>query len=98
MDGATALPEDFVWVIKTQDGLAAYKKAFEKLLGKKADGTYDDDAMDKGLKAVLDHMAKKDKARYEEALDRLEALRAKLDKIGKDSLVILGETVQQPVR
>ncbi|MEZ5507996.1 MAG: hypothetical protein R3F47_10910 [Gammaproteobacteria bacterium] len=84
-------PEDFVWVIKTQDGVNGYKAAFEKLLGK-AKG--EDDLLgdiDEGLRTVLQYMEKYDRNRYDLALERLEVLR---DKLIHNELVILGNVAR----
>ena len=83
-------PEDFVWVIKTQDGVNGYKAAFEKLLGKATDK----DSLgniDGGLRTVLQYMENFDPRRYQLALDRLEKLR---DKLVYDELVILGNVAR----
>lgn len=79
-------PEDFEWVIKTQDGVDGYTKAFEKLLGKAKDGDPLGD-IDPALRQVLEHMKVKDPARFNLALVRLKELRDKLD---NQELVILG--------
>lgn len=92
MDGDATLPEDFVWVIKTQDGVDGYKAAFEKLLGKATDKDPLGE-IDEGLRTVLQYMEKYDEERYKLALTRLKKLR---DKLTHDELVLLGNVDRTP--
>lgn len=79
-------PEDFEWVIKTQDGVDGYTKEFEKLLGKpKGDDPLGD--IDPALRQVLEHMEIENNDRFLLAIERLEELR---DKLANKELVILG--------
>lgn len=84
-------PEDFVWVIKTQDGVNGYKAAFEKLLGKAKGRDNPLGDIDGGLRTVLEYMKNYDPERYNVALERLKKLR---DKLVYDELVILGNVAR----